>query len=145
MRRRSDLKTSSGMCRTATLQAAAATIQCSPVADPEVVVPLIRGSTESHQREMAKRLHGPPFHQAIPGALGPGFEPCKREFQSPTEMANQGGKAAFTNVPQPGLGAKVVDQYDLASRLDHTGELVERRLRIRHCRDHELRHHHVEK
>src|SRR5215831_2501780 len=54
-------------------------------------------------------------------------------------MADQGGKAALINASQPGFGAKVIDQHDLASRLDHAGELVERGLRIGYCRNHELR------
>src|SRR6266404_4676621 len=105
---------------------------------------LIRGLAETHQGEMAKRLHLPPFQQAISGAPGPGVEPCKREFHPPAEMADQGSKAALIEASQPGFGAKVIDEHDLASRLDHARELVERGLRIRHRRDHELRHHDIE-
>ncbi len=38
----------------------------------------------------------------------------------------------------------MIEEHDLASRLDHARELVERGLRIRHRRDHELRHHDIE-
>src|SRR5215467_5813225 len=93
---------------------------------------------------MAERLHRPPFQQAISGAPGPSIKPCKRKFQSPAEMADQGSKAALVDASQPGLGTEVVDQNNLTSRLNHAGELVEGRLWIRHRRDHELRHHRVE-
>src|SRR5215467_15083763 len=89
---------------------------------------------------MAKRLHRAPFHQAISGAPCPGVEPCIRELHSPAEMADQGGKAALINPSEPGFGAEVIDQNDLAVGLDDAGELVERSLRIRHRRDHVLRH-----
>src|SRR5215475_6459619 len=93
---------------------------------------------------MAKWPHLSAFHQAISRAPGPGLEPCKRKLHPPAKMADQRSKAALVDASKPGFGAKVVDQHDLASRLDHAGELVERSLRIRHRRDHELRHHDIE-
>src|SRR5262252_993786 len=93
---------------------------------------------------MAKWLHRAPFHQAISGAPRPGVEPCIRELHSPAEMADQGGKTALINPSEPGFGAEVIDQDDLAAGLDDAGELVERSLRIRHRRDHVLRHHYIE-
>ncbi len=93
---------------------------------------------------MTKRLHLPALDQTISGAAGPSVEPSKREFRTPAEMADEGRKAALVDAPQPGLGAEVIDQYDLASRFDHAGELVEGGLRIRHRGDHELRHHDIE-
>src|ERR1019366_3653143 len=45
---------------------------------------------------------------------------------------------------QARLGAQVIDQDDLAAGLGDTNEFIERRLGIRHRRDDELRHHHVE-
>src|SRR5258708_6417116 len=104
----------------------------------------LRACGETQRGKWAKGPPPPPFQQAISGAPGPGVEPCKREFHPPAEMADQGSKAALIEASQPGFGAKVIDEHDLASRLDHAGELVERGLRIRHRGDHELRHHDIE-
>src|SRR5207342_2673517 len=77
--------------------------------------------------------------------LGPSCQPPPTEFRPPAQPARHWRKALLEQTAWPGLGAKMVDQDDLAAGLGDARELVQRRFRIRHGGYDVLRHHHVKK
>jgi len=94
---------------------------------------------------VAQRLHRPALDEVNARcAVVPGGEPAPRELRTPAEPARQRRKRQFEHFAWPALRADVIDQDDLATWLHDARELVERRLRVRHRRDDELRHDDVE-
>ena len=71
-------------------------------------------------------------------------KPAEAEFRPPAEPARDRRKPLLEQAARARFGADVVDQHDLAARLEYAGELVERCFRIGHRGDDVLRHHHVE-
>ena len=88
---------------------------------------------------------GAPFkdsHAAT--ALSPLGDPRPSKFRSPAEPSGERGKQMLKVALEAGLSPEVINQDDLAARSSDAGKLIERCLRIRHCRNDELRHHNVE-
>ena len=77
-------------------------------------------------------------------ALRPVGEPLVGKFRPPAEPARDRRETLLEQPARAAFRADVVDQDDLAAGPDHAREFVEGLLRMRHRRDDELRHHHVE-
>src|SRR5215475_2674740 len=96
---------------------------------------------------MAKRWHGPSLDQVhlVWGALDPLREPLPRKLGAPAELVGNGLKQVFEHAARPRVGPHPVEQDDLSTRLEDTGKLIERNLRMRHGVDNVLRHHDIER
>src|SRR5215472_3273912 len=90
-----------------------------------------RQPLEADQREMSERRHSAAFEQAHAAvALGPSRQTLPAEFRPPPESPRHRRKALLEDAPRPRLGAEMVDEDDLATRLGHARKLVERRLGV---------------
>src|ERR1700730_2830397 len=86
---------------------------------------------EADQRKMPERRHRAALDDLDAAvARGPLRQALPAEFRPPAEPARQRREALLEDGARAGLGAKVVDQNDLAAGPEHADELVERRLRI---------------
>src|SRR5262245_10609136 len=79
-----------------------------------------RQPLETDQREMSERRHRAAFEQPHAAmALGPSRQPLPAEFRPPAQPPRDRRKALLEHAPRPRLGAEMVDQNDLATRLGH--------------------------
>ncbi len=95
---------------------------------------------------MPERLHRAALdhaHAAV--ALRPVGQALHRKLRPPAELARDRREAELEQPARAAFGAEVVDQDDLAAGPGDAHELVERRFRVRHRGDDELRHHDVER
>src|SRR5262245_16025009 len=67
------------------------------------------------------------------------------EIRTPAERARHRREPMLEGTPQARLGADAADQHDLAARLEHAGEFIERGLRVRHRGNDILRHDDIER
>ena len=93
----------------------------------------------SQQRERAALDKTNP---AVP--LRPEREPCPVELRPPAQPPRKRCEPLIDGPPQPCLRAHVVDENDLAARLGHARELIERCLWVPDRRDDELGNHGIE-
>src|SRR5438874_11087946 len=84
--------------------------------------------SEADEIEISERRHGATLNQLhIGSARRPARVTCEGEFRTPAKLARRRLEPMFERAPQSRFGTNAADQHDLASRLEHARELVERR------------------
>src|SRR4051794_22080684 len=100
---------------------------------------------EADEREVPQRRHRAPLDELHLGRLlGPLRVAPPGEFRSPAELARGRCKPALQRTAQPRLRTNAAHQYNLATRLENAGELVECCFRVRHRGDDILSDHDIE-
>ena len=95
---------------------------------------------------MTERRRRPALDQAHAGsALGPASESIPTKLRPPSKATNDGLQPYLDQMSQPGIRTDTTEEDHLAAGPEHSGTLVERRLRVWHSRDHVIRHDDVER
>ena len=82
---------------------------------------------------MTERRHWPSLDQAhIRSLFCPQSESVPRKLGAPSEPANDRLQQSLDQVPKAAIRTYAAEEDHLAARSEHSGTLVERRLRVRH-------------
>ena len=95
---------------------------------------------------MTERRHRPALDQAhVWSPFDPASKSAPRKLRPPSEPTNDRLQQPFDQAPQAGIRTDAAEQDHLAAGPEHSGTLVERRLRVWRGRNHVIRHDDVER
>src|SRR5262249_29488922 len=97
---------------------------------------LVPQPLEADQRELSERRHRAALedaHAAV--SVGPSLQAIPAEFRAAAEPPRERRKALLEGAAESGLGAKMIDQDDLAAGPGDAREFVERLLGVRNRGD----------
>ena len=95
---------------------------------------------------MTERRHRPALDQAHIGSpFGPASESVPTKLSPPPEPTNERLQQPFDQVPQAGIRSDAAEQDHFAAGPEHSGTLVKCCFRVRHGRNHVIRHDDIER